>query len=90
MRSLSFALKVEPVGDRIELSMHVLARYPLPLKSAQRAGLSELLRGKLSEFGGFAALQDVVLELVKRAARRVEQKATGGDSPQDQKGPIRL
>ncbi|MEI8195850.1 MAG: hypothetical protein WCI73_08080 [Phycisphaerae bacterium] len=87
LRSLSFGVRVDQVRDQMDLSLYVLFTYRPPLNSDARNELANLLRKKPEQLGGYNALQGMAVELVKRAAKRVEQKA-GAD--RQQKGPIRL
>jgi len=90
IRALSFGLRVDQVGDEMDLSLHLLFTYTPPLGADDRDELAGLLRKKPEELGGYRALEAGVVDLIKRAARRVEQRAGGSVGRQQRKGPVRL
>ncbi len=90
IRALSFGLRVDQVGDEMDLSLHLLFTYTPPLGADDRDELAGLLRKKPEELGGYRALEAGVVDLIKRAARRVGQRAGGSVGRQQRKGPVRL
>lgn len=90
IKPLSFGLRVVPVGDKMDIAMYVLYKYSPPLDLNSRQILTDILRRKVGELQGYCAIEDLIMNIVKRAARRVEQKACDTTDVQEQKGPIRL
>jgi len=90
IRALSFGLRVDQVGDEMDLSLHLLFIYTPPLGADDREELAGLLRKKPEELGGYRTLEGGVVDLIKRAARRVEQRAGGSVGRPTGKGPVRL
>jgi hypothetical protein len=90
IRSLSFGLRLDKVGEHIVLALYALFKYRPPLSPDAQDELAGVLRKKLEELGGYNAIEGMVVELVKRAAKRVDQKAGRLHHGSGQKGPIRL
>ena len=81
---------MDQVGDEMDLSLHLLFTYVPPGGAESRHALARLLRKKPAALGGYPALEAAVVDLIKRAARRVEQRAGGSSDRRQKKGPVRL
>jgi hypothetical protein len=90
IRSLSFGLRADKVGEQIDLALYILYAYRPPLNPDSKNELSGLLKKKPGDLAGYNALQGIAMELVKRTAKRVDQKAGRADGSRHQKGPIPL
>ena len=90
IRSLSFGIRADKVGDQMDLAVYALFKYIPPLSPDARGELAELLKKKPADLGGYNALEGLVLDLVKRAAKRVDRKGLRARGAGKQKGPVRL
>jgi hypothetical protein len=90
IRPISFGLRMDRVGEEMDLALYVLFRYRSPLNSDARSELADLLRKSTADLVGYNALEGLVREFVKRAAKRVAEKAGRPDSDGKSQGPIRL
>jgi hypothetical protein len=90
IRALSFGLRVEKVGDQMDLALYALYTYQPPLSADAREELSAILRKKPGDLGGYGALEGLVLDLIKKAAHRVDQKAVRAGGSHKRKGPVPL
>lgn len=86
IRALSFGLRVDQVGDEMDLSLHILFTYTPPFRADYGDELGGLLRKKPEELGGYSTLEAGVVDLIKQAARRVAQRAGGSTT----KGLVKL
>lgn len=90
IRPLSFGVRADKVGDQMDLAVYALYTYQPPLAVDSREELAAILRKKSAELGGYGALESLVLDLIKKAAHRVDLKAIRASGPHKRKGPVPL
>jgi hypothetical protein len=90
IRALSFGIRVDKVGVQMDLAVYALFKYSPPLSPDACGELAELLKKQPGDLGGYNALEGLTLDLVKRAARRVDQKGMHARGARKQKGPVPL
>jgi hypothetical protein len=90
IRALSFGVRTDKVGDQMDLAVYTLYTYQPPLAVDAREELAAILRKKPADLGGYGALESLLLDLIKKAAHRVDQKAVRAGGPHKRKGPVPL
>lgn len=88
IRALSFGLRVDKVGDHMDLAVYALYTYQPPLAPDAREELAAILRKKPADLGGYGALEGLALDLIKKAAHRLDLKAIQAGGPHKRKGPV--